>query len=48
MAQEGSLEDVLALARAASAELGDDRAIGVDVSEFIRLIEQAGLLARQG
>jgi Ca-activated chloride channel homolog len=47
-AQESSLEDVLALARAASAELGDDQAIGADVSDFIRLVEQASLLARQG
>jgi Ca-activated chloride channel family protein len=47
-AQESSLEDVLALVRAASAELDDDQATGADVSEFIRLVEQASLLARQG
>ena len=47
-AQESSLEDVLALARAAHGEWGDDRTTGADVSEFIRLVEHASLLASRG
>jgi len=47
-AREGSLEDVLWLARMAGDELEEDEVIGTDVSEFIWLVERAERLARRG
>jgi Ca-activated chloride channel family protein len=47
-AREGSLEDVLWLARMAGDELEEDEVIGTDVSDFIWLVERAERLARRG
>jgi Ca-activated chloride channel family protein len=47
-AQEGSLADVLSLARMAGSELEKDGAIGADVREFIWLVERAEGLAWEG
>ena len=47
-AQEGSLEDVLYLARLAGPELEEDEVIGADVDEFLWLVEQANRLSSRG
>jgi Ca-activated chloride channel family protein len=46
--REDSLEDVLAVARLASARLDDGAALSREAGEFIALVEQAERLARKG
>ena len=47
-AKDGSLNDVLALARLAETELSEDELIGRDVTEFVWLISRANQLASEG